>query len=163
MNCIQRIIVMLMLVLCSVAAMAQDDVDLSDIDIYIELLEDDDRSVRQAAGDKILEYGEPAIEALEVAMREGRARPLGQTKLVYLELLNARLDREWNEKLATLEERFEDIRLATETWIDGEWRRHHMHRFRVRSHETDDDKVYVLYDRIGTSAESTPLTIVMLC
>lgn len=85
----------------------EQPVDAETLNACIELLQDDDRSVRQAAAEKMLEIGEPALEAIEQAIRERRASTLGQTKLVLLELRNRRLDREWTERLNTLKDRLD--------------------------------------------------------
>ncbi|MCA9297029.1 MAG: hypothetical protein KC983_10940, partial [Phycisphaerales bacterium] len=93
----------------SAIALGQDasDVDAETLNAYIEMLQDEDRSVRKAAAEKMLEIGDPALEAIEQAIRERRASTLGQTKLVLLELRNRRIDREWTERLATLEARMD--------------------------------------------------------
>lgn len=84
------------------AAAAPAPPSTAEIREIVALLVDDNMDVRRAASDKLVAIGDPALVVLEEEIRAGRMRPNGQVKLALLALRARRLDRQWNERLATM-------------------------------------------------------------
>jgi hypothetical protein len=69
---------------------------------WIDALSSDDMDTRRDAAAALMKVGEPVLPVIEEAVRTGRARPLGQVKIVLLDLQATREERLWTERIMSL-------------------------------------------------------------